>query len=361
MFVNFSIVPFLTVAGALLLSCSSNSNLVGTHAIANQDSVLTYANPVFEPILADPSVFQDPVTGIFYAYGTQDNWGDGEGSRLVPILKSSDLVHWELVGNALREKPTWKSKGGIWAPDVVQVHDQYHLYYAYSTWGDPNPGIGLALGKSPEGPFTDQGKVFDSKSIDVPNSIDPFYYEDQGKKYLFWGSFSDAPTQGNFGIELTKDGLAIAPNAQKFKVAAGDFEAVIIHKRKKYYYFIGSKGSCCEGKKSTYRVLVGRSRNLLGPYLDKNGKDIAERGNGTLVLKGNSRFVGTGHNSRIITDNKEQDWMLYHGIDTQNDRVGSGTSRRVLMLDPIRWQDDWPTVAGDTASFARQAAPYLRK
>lgn len=361
MLVNFSKVCFPIAAGAMLLFGFANSTLNDSNAIQSADSVATYANPVFEPILADPSVYRDPSTGSFYAYGTQDNWGDGQGSRLVPILKSTDLVRWNLVGNALREKPTWKSEGGIWAPDVVQVNDQYHMYYAYSTWGDPNPGIGLALGKSPEGPFTDQGKVFDSKSMDVPNSIDPFYYEDQGKKYLFWGSFSDAPTQGNFGVELTKDGLAIAPDAQKFKVAAGDFEAVIIHKRNNYYYFIGSKGSCCEGKKSTYRVLVGRSRTLRGPYLDKEGKDIAERGNGTLVLKGNSRFVGTGHNSRIITDDKEQDWMLYHGIDMHHDRVGSGTSRRVLMLDPIRWKDDWPTVAGDTASFARQAAPYFKK
>ncbi len=361
MFLKFSKISFPIATGALLLFGFANSTLNDSNAIQSADSLLTYANPVFEPILADPSVYRDSDSGEFYAYGTQDNWGDGHGSRLVPILKSTDLVHWNLIGNALREKPTWKSKGGIWAPDVVNVKDQYHLYYAYSTWGDPNPGIGLAIGQSPEGPYTDQGKVFDSKSIDVPNSIDPFYYEDKGTKYLFWGSFSDAPTQGNFGIELTDDGLAIAPNAQKFKVAAGDFEAVIIHKRKDYYYFIGSKGSCCEGKKSTYRVLVGRSRTLQGPYLDKNGKDIAERGNGTLLLKGNSRFVGTGHNSRIISDDKDQDWMLYHGIDTQNDRVESGTSRRVLMLDPIRWQDDWPTVAGDTASFAPQAAPYFKK
>ncbi|MCL7986438.1 family 43 glycosylhydrolase [Sphingobacterium sp. lm-10] len=358
---NFSKVSFRIVVGALLLSCSSYATRVGSRAITNQDSSLTYANPVFEPILADPTVFRDPSTGVFYAYGTQDNWGDGQGSRLVPILQSSDLIHWRSVGNALREKPNWKSKGGIWAPDVVQVYHQYHLYYAYSTWGDPNPGIGVAVAKTPEGPFTDQGKLFDSKSIDVPNSIDPFYYEDQGKKYVFWGSFSDAPTQGTFGVELTDDGLDIAADAEKFKLAAGDFEAVIIHKRNDYYYFIGSKGSCCEGKKSTYRVLVGRSSTLKGPYLDKQGRDIAERGNGTLLLKGNSRFVGTGHNSRIITDDNEQDWMLYHGIDTQNDRVASGTSRRVLMLDAISWKDEWPSVAGDTASFAPQAAPYFKK
>jgi arabinan endo-1,5-alpha-L-arabinosidase len=65
---------------------------------------------------------------------------------------------------------------------------------------------------------------------------------------------------------------------KKFKVAAGDFEAVVIHKRKGYYYFVGSKGSCCEGEKSSYHVLVGRSRKLKGPYTDQEGRNLTQRG-----------------------------------------------------------------------------------
>lgn len=325
------------------------------------DSVKTYQNPVFEPILADPSVIRDPLTGVFYAYGTQDNWRDGKGSRLVPILQSNDLVSWKVIANAFLTKPSWKAEGGIWAPDVVLLNNEYYMYYAYSTWGDPNPGIGVARSKSPTGPFTDEGKLFDSKDIDVPNSIDPYFIQEDGKNYLFWGSFSDAPTQGNFGVELSSDGLSIAEGAEKFKITAGDVEAVVIHKRNGYFYFIGSKGSCCEGKKSTYHVVVARSKSLTGPYLDKEGKDMKDRGSGTLLFKRNARFVGTGHTSRIVTDDEGQDWLLYHGIDSQNDRVGNGISRRTLMLDAVRWEDDWPSVVGDTASAAIQGAPKFKK
>ncbi|MEN5232699.1 family 43 glycosylhydrolase [Sphingobacterium faecium] len=320
----------------------------------------TYMNPVFEPILADPTVIKDPETPYFYAYGTADNWGDQRGERLVSILQSKDLVHWEWIGTAFQNKPTWKASGGIWAPDVVKVKNKYLLYYAFSTWGDPNPGIGVAVADRPVGPFLDQGKLFDSQEIQVPNSIDPHFFVDKGINYLFWGSFSDTRTQGTYGIPLTQDGLHVSDLQQKFKVAAGDFEAVMIHKRKGYYYFFGSKGSCCEGAKSTYHMMVGRSKKLQGPYYDKEGRDLKIRGAGTLLLQGNDHFVGTGHNSRIITDDHGVDWMLYHGIDPKQSRVSSGGNRRVLLLDQIKWIADWPVVENHTSSHMTKAAPFFK-
>lgn len=319
-----------------------------------------YKNPVFEPILADPTVLRDPKSGLFYAYGTQDDWGDGVGSRLIPILTSTDLTNWQNIGQAFESKPVWKKNGGLWAPEVVYVNGKYVMYYAYSTWGDPNPGIGVAVAAQPQGPFIDKGKLFLSKEVGVPNSIDPFYWEEKGKKYLFWGSFSDATTQGTFGIPLSNDGLSVPDLSQKFKIAAGDFEAVVIHKRKDYYYFIGSKGSCCEGVNSTYHVLVGRSKKLEGPYLDKEGRDIRKRGNGTLLLERSQNYVGPGHTSRIFTDDNKQDWILYHGINSSNGKVASGASRRVLLLDKIIWENDWPTIIDAKVGEKSQRKPFFK-
>jgi len=319
-----------------------------------------YTNPVFEPILADPSVIRDPKSGQFYAYGTEDNWGDGHGRRLVPILRSADLVNWTYVGDAFTAKPSWKTSGGLWAPDVNYVNGHYYLYYSYSTWGDANPGIGLAIATGPAGPFIDQGKLFDSKEADVPNSIDPLYYEENGKKYLFWGSFSDTATQGVHGVELSADGRWVPDLTKKFKIAAGDFEAVMIHKRGNYYYFLGSKGSCCEGANSKYNVRIARSTNLKGPYRDKEGNDIAQRGNGTLFLQGNDVFVGPGHNARILKDDTGMDWLIYHGIDKKQGRVSTGSNRRVLLLDRVTWKDGWPEITGQVPSTTEQAAPLFQ-
>lgn len=356
--------PIYTVLVASLMfsSCAVSNNPPDKGAGPTQPDTVPagyYLNPVFEPILADPSVVRDPETGDFFAYGTQDNWGDGQGSRLMPIVRSKDLVNWTVEGQAFETRPSWKSQGGLWAPDVSLINGKYHLYYSYSTWGDPNPGIGVAISDTPSGPFVDQGKLFDSADADVPNSIDPHYVEDGGKSYLFWGSFSQAATQGTYGVELAADGLSVLDLDRKFKIAAGDMEAVMIHRRGDFYYFFGSKGSCCEGADSKYHVVVARSENLRGPYLDRNGKDIAERGNGTLLLQGNETYAGPGHNARIVTDDEGTDWFLYHGIIRTQGKVSSGASRRALMIDRLEWVDGWPQIKGNVPSTTPQPAPVF--
>jgi len=317
-----------------------------------------YTNPVFEPILADPAVIKAD-DGWFYAYGTEDDWGDGKGNRVVPVIRSKNLVDWTYVRNAFSKKPNWKNNGGIWATDVVKIDGKYFMYYSYSIWNDPNPGIGVAVSSNPEGPYIDWGKMFLTSEIGVPNSIDPFYIEENGKKYLFWGSYNTSPSQGTYGIELKEDGKRVKDLDAKFKIVAGDFEGVMIHKKGKYYYFFGSKGGCCDGASSSYRVHIGRSEKLEGPYLDKDGKDLKERGNGTLFLSGvgNSKFAGPGHNARIITDDAGTDWFIYHGIIRTNDKVSSGATRRTLMLDKIVWENEWPTIKDNTPSIAMQDGP----
>lgn len=330
-------------------------------ADGTQPSSAEYTNPVFEPILADPTVVKGP-GGVYYAYGTEDTW-DGKFHRIA-VLSSVDLINWRYITDAFtaQTRPSWKSEGGIWAPDVIFRDNAYYMYYAVSLWDDPDPAIGVAVSNPKSHPqFTDSGALFGSNEIGVPNSIDPFYFENEGKKYLFWGSFSTKAAQGTYGIELSADGLSTRDLNEKFKIAAGDFEAVMIHKRAGYFYFFGSKGGCCNGAGSTYQMRVGRSRQLQGPYLDKNGQNIEKRGAGTLVLSGNDAFAGPGHCSRIFTDDDGQDWIFYHAILKSNPYVGT-TSRRVLMLDKVTWDaDGWPLINDGTPSTVKQQGPSLKQ
>ena len=310
----------------------------------------TFTNPVFDHDFPDPNLVKGK-NGYYYAYSTQANWQrDGAGGPyMIPILRSKDLVKWEPLGQALSQRPAWKKEGGIWAPDAVQYRGKYFLYYSVSTWGDPNPGIGVAVSPKPEGPFEDKGKLFLSKEVGVANSIDAFFYEDKKTPYLFWGSF-----HGIYGIELSKDGLQL--KGDTFRIAGRLYEASYIYKRDGYYYYFGSAGTCCEGAKSTYRVLVGRSKNIKGPYIDKAGKPLLENG-GTLVLKGNTGkegFTGPGHNGDIITDKKGQTWMLYHAFRKENDKKG-----RVMLLDKIDWVDGWPVIKGGEPGLEAQEAPVF--
>lgn len=295
--------------------------------------VKSYKNPVVDYSLPDPTVIKGD-DGYFYLYATED-------IRNMPIHRSKDLINWESVGTVFTKetRPTFEPKGGLWAPDINKIGNRYILYYSMSRWGGEwTCGIGVATAEKPEGPFIDHGMMFRSSDIGVQNSIDPFNIEENGKKYLFWGSF-----RGIYGIELSQDGLAVAPGAIKKQIAGTAYEGTYIHKRNGYYYLFASTGTCCEGLKSTYQTVVGRSDNLWGPYVDKKGNLMLENNHEILIHK-NKDFVGTGHNAELVADKNGDDWVLYHGVSVAN------PSGRVLLLDKVIWKEGWPTVKGNSAS-----------
>jgi arabinan endo-1,5-alpha-L-arabinosidase len=292
-----------------------------------------YLNPVKATSLPDPTLIKSP-DGSFYLYATED-------IRNTPILKSPDLVSWTFIGTAFSDqtRPSFVPKGGIWAPDINFIDGKYVLFYSMSVWGGEwTCGIGVATSNKPEGPFSDHGKLFLSKEINVQNSIDPFYFEDTPKKYLFWGSF-----HGIYGTELSDDGLSVMDSNEKIQIAGTAYEGTCILKRNGSYYLFASTGTCCEGIKSTYTTVVGRSEHIFGPYLNKNGESMLENSH-EILIHGNERFVGTGHNSEIIVDKKGKTWILYHAIDKNNPRG------RLLMLDEVQWDNGWPFVEGNTPS-----------
>ncbi len=315
----------------VISSCSCHKNNGDDPAEEQKQTVEEgYTNPVVNQSLPDPTVIKAE-DGNFYLYAT-------ENIRNVPIYKSTNLVDWKFTGTAFSDetRPDFEPKGGIWAPDINYINGQYVMYYSMSVWGGEwTCGIGVATASDPAGPFTDQGKLFRSNEIDVQNSIDPFYIEDNGKKYLFWGSF-----RGIYAIELSNDGLSLKEGAEKVQVAGTAYEGIYIYKKGSDYYFFASIGSCCNGLESTYTTVVGKSQNLLGPYTDKSGGTMMDN-HYEIVISANQRFVGTGHNSEIITDDAGTEWLFYHAVDKNN------PEGRVLMLDKLTWIDGWPKVVVD--------------
>lgn len=294
----------------------------------------TYQNPVIDTSLPDPTIIRAD-DNLFYLYAT-------ENIPNVPIYRSPDLVHWEMTGTAFTDstRPTFVPNGRIWAPDINKIKGKYVLYYSMSTWGGEwTCGIGVATASRPEGPFTDQGMLFRSNEMDVQNCIDPFYIEDNGKKYLFFGSF-----HGIYGVELENNGLAVKKDARRIRIAGTAYEGTYIHKKGEYYYLFASIGRCCEGAKSTYTTVVGRSRNLLGPYFNKKGDSMLDNQH-EILIQGNEKFVGTGHNSEIVTDKDGNDWLFYHAVKVAE------PEGRVLMMDRVDWENGWPVVESNSPSL----------
>lgn len=327
-----------------ILSCSTcgcadnNEKRIGEEIQAPLKDKIWYTNPVIDMDTPDPTMLR-AANGYFYLYGTGGN---------TSVYKSADMVHWDYQGYAFpdEKKPAWEPGAGIWAPDINFIDGKYVMYYSLSVWGGGSTcGIGVAVADRPEGPFADQGKLFRSNEIGVHNSIDPFYIEDNGKKYLFWGSFFDL-----YATELTDDGLGLKDKNEKTKIAGNAYEGTYIMKRGNDYYLFASIGSCCEGLNSTYATVVGRSPNLFGPYVNKAGEKMLNNKHEFLIQK-NDVFVGTGHNAEIMQDDEGKDWILYHAY-----QVSNPDANRVVLLDRLYWDNEgWPYVLGGGPAVKAEA------
>lgn len=252
--------------------------------------------------------------------------------------------------------PTWASND-FWAPHVLYdaVLKTYFLYYSGES-NDANIGkcLGVATSKSPLGPFVDKGSPL--LCGDGFINIDPFAIDDleNNTKLLFWGSgFQSIKVQ-----ELADDRLSFKMNSKPKElihpITNGNpenyenlIEGTWITKHDKYYYLYYSGDNCC-GDKAHYAVMVARSKNLMGPYesyATSNGKSTS------VILEKNNSWIAPGHNS-IVTDSKNQDWIIYHAIDAKNKDKG-----RVLLIDKINYVDGWPKIGNNTPSETFQEAP----
>ncbi len=297
----------------------------------------------FAPV-HDPCIIKHGDT--YYVFCTTSR---GDAGGFVACRRSRDLVSWEKAGFVFAQVPEWAREAvpgtrGIWAPDISFFNGLYHLYYSVSTFGSNHSVIGLATNKTldPAGPgfeWVDRGLVVQSRKHDRFNAIDPNLFVDrEGKHWLSWGSFWDGLKMARVDPATGKpldDGKFVSLASRP--VARGEpsaIEAPFIISRGDYYYLFASFDFCCRGAKSTYFTVCGRSRDVAGPYVDVNGRPMIE-GGGSIVIQGDERFKGTGHNAYLRDG--ERDYLVYHAYDTE--QKGTPT----LRISPIHWTPDgWP-------------------
>ena len=289
----------------------------------------------------------------------------------INITRSKDLVHWERVGKLFDERvPEWAVKmipgsKGIWAPDVAFLNGKYYVYYSVSTFGGQRSVIGVATNVTlnPDDPkykWVDEGLVLESHPDHTDyNAIDSaLFVNDDGKAYLYWGSYwtglkavevdpkTGKPFQYRDGdLKIPADYIAVARRKSQRDTS---IEAPYVVKRGEYYYLFTSRGSCCDGERSTYHLAIGRSEKPLGPFVDKEG-NLMNEGGGTIILTSTEKWKGTGHNGffrTVESDGTKRDWLIlaaYHA-----DLVRRG---RLTQVRPLHWDDEgWPVPGGVLAS-----------
>jgi arabinan endo-1,5-alpha-L-arabinosidase len=266
--------------------------------------------------------------------------------RGILSLHSTNLISWQSGPPVFTNRPAWTTnavpgfRGVYWAPDIIHLKDLYLLYYSVSTWGSQTSAIGLATSKSLDPSssrygWTDCGIVIQSSPRDNFNTIDPSVTLDNlGRLWLAFGSYWS-------GIKIIQldpaTGKRLETNAPISAVAWKDqIEAACIYQHDNYYYLFVNWGLCCRGVRSTYNIRIGRSVSAVGPYLDREGKNLLE-GGGTLLSETEGRFIGPGH-AGIFTEGGTN-WFSFHFYDGQRDGA------RTLGLRQMDWSaEGWPVL-----------------
>lgn len=309
----------------------------------------TYENPVLSQDFPDPSVLQGP-DGTYYAYATE-TLTDGEFYN-IQVARSENLVDWTWEGDAFPEGVSWAQESrSYWAPHAVYDgdNDRYLLYY--SAHHDEKDGkcMAVATADSPTGPFTDTddpllcGEGF--------QNIDPMAFDDPetGKTYLYWGSHGTPIRVQELADDRMhfKDGTEPTPVVQPDpdEPYGGLIEGAWVIYRDGLYYLFYSGDNCC-GENAHYAVMVARAESPTGPF-----ETLGEsRGtNRSTILTENGTWRAPGHNS-IIRDAAGTDWMLYHAINRDRPTQPNGWDRRVMLMDSLTYNDEWPMIAGGRPS-----------
>lgn len=334
----------------LLLTCALSASLAGCATGEMQDSSTgTYANPVLDADFPDPAVLRTD-DGIYYAYATQGGVGPNAN---IQVARSTDLVTWRRIGDALPAKPVWASRTqDFWAPHVAAHGGRYFLYYSAkpdAALTDTSRGLCLAVATAsrPEGPFTDIGRPLQCGPGFV--NIDPMSYDDPatGKRLLYWGSgFEPIKVR-----ELAPDRISFAPGSAPVDLIRpvksedpAEYQRLIegawVLRRGGYYYMFYSGDNCC-GPKAHYAAMVARSRSATGPF---ETRAAARGGGNSVMLEQRGRWVAPGHNA-IARDGCGNDWIVYHAVDARQPRTKPTddiNSRRIMLIDRIVWRDGWP-------------------
>lgn len=306
--------------GSLLFAIALPAAQLGS--VARGGLLPVYANPVTAGAV---DTFADPAAilakdGSWYAYGTTDAVRQSAGDdslHYLPVLRSEDLVTWTYLGDvfAAGERPEWHPENSyLWAADIRYVDGEYHLYYSLAKPPRGPDGlftVGVATAPTPRGPWRDSGgEVIRRGTCATETDIDPAMFTDlDGSRHLYWGSFEHLCVS-RLDAAATR---AVGPVTE---VHAGFAEGAFVVRRGGFSYLLVSESTCCEGAFSGYQLKVGRATSVRGPFVDREGIELAAphtKGSFVTAATGDT-WVGPGHPT-VVTDLAGQDWLVYHAYD----------------------------------------------
>ncbi|RZA34329.1 MAG: glycoside hydrolase family 43 [Lysobacteraceae bacterium] len=351
----------------------------------------------------DPSIVKSGDT--FYVFGSH-----------LAAAKSTDLMNWQQVSDGvsatnplflngaanvlteLSETFSWAQSNTLWAADVRQLADgKFYMYYNACKGDSPRSALGIAVADRIEGPYVDKGiflrsgmwgqashdgTVYDA--LKHPNAVDPHVFSDNaGRLWMIYGSYSG----GIFIMQMNpSNGMPLPGQGYGKRLMGGNHSRiegafVMYSPETSYYYMFTSFGGLDAA--GGYNMRVARSLRPDGPYLDAQGKDMAEvRSDPTrplfddasiaphgVKLMGNFLFerklgepgtgIGTGyvspgHNSAYYDAATGQHFLVFHARFPER-----GEQHEIRVHQMFMNADGWPVVA--PYRYAKERAAAVRR
>jgi beta-xylosidase len=286
----------------------------------------TYRNPILFADYSDPDVIRDGAN--YYLIASSFHFVPG-----IPILQSTDLVHWTIVGHVVQRMEMDQSYdmiggnrygGGVWAPSIRKRDGLFYVYFP-----TPKEGIFVSTATRIAGPWSAPVAVIDQAGLEDPC---PFW-DDDGKVYLIHSKVGAGPLilhrMSPDGKHVLDEGRVIVQDRENLPVLEGPK----IYKRNGYYYIFAPFGGVGTGSQA-----VLRSRNIYGPYEHR------------IVLVEGSTDINGPHQGAYVETPDGEGWFVHF--------QSRGAHGRIVHLEPVRWQDDWPII-GEAANGATTGEPVL--
>ncbi|MDI1364536.1 MAG: glycoside hydrolase family 43 protein [bacterium] len=295
-----------------------------------------YRNPILQGFYPDPSITR--VGGDYYLVNSTFAWFPG-----LPVWHSTDLVHWEQIGNAI-DRPGMLDFGhlglsrAVFAP-AIEEHDG--TFYILNTCVDCQ-GNFLITAKDPKGPWSDPVWLPQVGGIDAS-----LFFDDDGRAWIvnnddppepaeypghraIWIQEYDSKTQTTIGPRSVLLDKGVDPSTKPIWP-----EGPHILKKDGWYYLTAAEGGTAEG----HSQVVLRAKTVLGPYVPyKDNPILTQRG---LPKDRLLPITSAGHADLVDTPDGQW-WATFLAVRPYGDDLYN-TGRETFLL-PVDWKDGWPVI-----------------
>ncbi|MEN9937589.1 MAG: hypothetical protein RLZZ387_4168 [Chloroflexota bacterium] len=285
----------------------------------------------------DPGVIEKD--DVYYAYATNGN------GRNVQAARSTDLVTWERMPDAMPALPPWVRLGqaDVWAPEVIDAGGRYVLYFTARDKASERQCIGIATADDPAGRYRPASDTPLICQVDEGGSIDAHPFRDGDQLYLYWKNDGNCCGQPTYlyvqplapdGLSLTGEPTRLVRNDEAWEGSVVE-APTMVRRGDDYFLFFSANGYA--GLR--YAVGYARCESAVGPCTDAEENPVLAS-----KIDQPPLVVGPGHQDIVEVDGET--WLVYHAWEVLSN--GTRGSRRFMWLDRLEWTDGKPDVLGPT-------------